>query len=194
MMEKYCRPTYQTWLVDPVAKLLPLSPTFITFLGLLSGLASAVCIFLSAPFSALALLALSGYLDTLDGTVARLQDEKSQLGTFYDIVSDRIVEVSLILAFFLVDPTRAFLCLLMLISILLCITTFLTVGIFAPNESRKGFFYSEGLIERAETFLFFGAMIWFPSCFSYLAITFSLLVLLTALLRTIGFANIASNK
>jgi hypothetical protein len=79
--------------------------------------------------------------------------------------------------------------LLMLGSILICVTSFLVVGIFLENTSQKSFYYSPGLIERAEAFLFFVLMILFSKAFSILAVIFSILVFLTAALRLYQFAQ-----
>ena len=106
------------------------------------------------------------------------------MGAILDITCDRCVEFSIILGLYLVDPTsRPFLSFMMLGSVLVCVTTFLVVALFTPNESEKGFHYSPGLIERAEAFLFFGLMILFPPLFTPLAALFSILVFLTGLLR-----------
>ena len=78
----------------------------------------------------------------------------------------------------------------MLMSILICITSFLVVGIFSPNTSEKGFFYSPGFIERGEAFLFFIVMAIFPSLFPFFSLLFFSLVFLTALIRLVQFRRI----
>ena len=88
----------------------------------------------------------------------------------------------------LVDPVhRALWCFLMLGSMLLCITSFLVVGIFVANDSHKSFHYNPGIMERAEAFIFFIAMMLWPSAFVGLAMLFSLLVTLTAIIRLTQF-------
>ncbi|NCT57292.1 MAG: hypothetical protein GW760_06250 [Legionella sp.] len=72
-----------------------------------------------------------------------------------DITTDRFVEFVVLLALWSVSPQeRGFCAILMLGSILLCITSFLIVGIFTANDSDKGFRYSPGIMERAEAFSF----------------------------------------
>jgi archaetidylinositol phosphate synthase len=51
--------------------------------------------------------ALSGLVDLLDGTVARLQDRESPFGNYLDTMLDRIVEVVLYLGLVLVWPIPA---------------------------------------------------------------------------------------
>lgn len=105
---------------------------------------------------------------------------------------DRIVEFSAVLALYLFDPQhRATLTILMLGSILLCITSFLVVGIFSNNTSQKSFYYSPGIMERAEAFLFFIVMTLFPDYFNFLAAVFCFLVCLTALIRLFEFKRSA---
>lgn len=185
------RKKYQSLLIDPLLKLKwiqKLHPKWLTLTSLLFGL--AICIFLPLghPYAALLCLALSGFFDTLDGSLARHLNCISDQGAVLDITADRIVEFSIILALFFVAPLeRGLYCLLCMGSILFCITTFLVVGIFSKNESNRSFQYSFGIIERAEAFIFFGAMLLFPSAFVYLAILFSILVFLTGGVRIYEF-------
>ncbi len=181
---------FQNIFVTPLAKVLPLevSPTNITFTACLFGLAIAPLLALGMASAAFSCLLFTGYLDILDGTLARLRSVTSAHGTVLDIVSDRIVETAIILGFFFVDPQqRAFACLLMLAAVLICVTSFLVVGIFTENSSEKSFHYSPGLVERGEAFLFFGAMILLPNFFIFLAYLFAALVLFTALKRVLDY-------
>lgn len=125
----------------------------------------------------------------LDGSLARHQNKTSPIGAALDITADRLVEFAIILGLFLIDPhKRGLLCLLMLGSVLLCITTFLVVGIFSENQSEKGFHYSPGLMERTEAFAFFALMMLFPIYFTPLAAIFSALTFFTAGKRLYEFS------
>lgn len=189
MLEYWIRPIYQQLCVDHVAGKLTeyASPIKITLLSGLFGLLTLPALAMNHSLIALFFLLLSGYLDTLDGTVARLSGSVSNLGSVLDIVTDRTVELTVIASFALVNPARLWLCLIMLGSILLCITSFLVVGIFTPNDSSKSFHYSEGLIERPEAFVFFSLMIALPTYFNDLAFLFIILVLYTTLARLFSF-------
>ena len=73
-----------------------------------------------------------------------------------DISSDRLVEFAIVFGLLIIDPsTRAIPAALMLGSILVCVTTFLIVGMFTDNHTQKSFFYDVGLMERAEAFFVF---------------------------------------
>lgn len=199
MIDSYLRSTYQTRLIDPVLKI-PIfryvNPSLITLLGCLTGILSAFLIYQGFPYIAFSALLFSGYLDTIDGSLARLYGLESKKGTVFDIFCDRIVEFSIILGLCLLQPEiRGIPCLIMLGSVLLCITSFLAVGIFSEESDRtkeetvKGFYYSPGLIERTEAFVFFSLMILLPNFFISLSFTFSVLVLLTGFIRIFQFAR-----
>ncbi len=192
MLEENLRHHYQKWFVDPVAKAIQhyINPLHITILSGLLGLLVIPTLYYSKIALALLLLVSSGYLDTLDGTVARQTKASSAFGSAMDIVTDRLVEISVVIGLWLVDPThRAFLSLLMLASMLLCITSFLVVGIFTSNDSHKGFHYSPGIMERAEAFIFFILMMLLPMYFVPLSILFIILVMLTTVIRLIEFRS-----
>lgn len=187
MIDSYFRSTYQNVLVDPVVSRLAqqkITPNGITLCACLVGIGFAPAMWLSYPYLAATLLLISGYLDTLDGSLARHTNSSSDAGAILDIVCDRIVEFAAVLGLFFYAPqTRAMPCLLILGSFYLCITTFLVVGIFESNDSEKSFHYSPGLIERTEAMIFFILAAVFENNFFILAAVFSVLVFLTAFIR-----------
>lgn len=190
MIDSYFRPPFQKLLIDPIARrLVGVPANLITALSCLLGLAVIPLLAFDFSIAAASALIFSGYLDALDGTIARLRRESSPFGTVLDICADRVVESAVVIGLLLVDPDRALLCLAMLASILLCITSFLVVGIFSENDSHKSFHYSPGLIERAEAFLFFLGMMLLPTIFAPLATAFAALVILTAVLRIRQFGG-----
>lgn len=190
MIEQTIRPYYQALLVDRSAIWLQqrVSPNTVTLLSGLFGLLILPALWLNYSVLAIALLLLSGYFDTLDGTLARLTQRTSAWGSVLDIMMDRLVELMVVFALWGIDPSsRGIGCLIMLSSMLLCISSFLVVGIFTENSSHKSFHYSPGIMERAEAFLFFIAMIIWPNIFTVLAVAFSILVTLTAIVRLYQF-------
>ncbi|MFN7097964.1 MAG: CDP-alcohol phosphatidyltransferase family protein [Gammaproteobacteria bacterium] len=195
MLETRYREYYQRWLINPMLKLLSnwLSATRVTVMaGLVGFLVMPLLWFHLCGYATLCLL-LSGYLDTLDGSLARVQQMATPHGAVLDIVTDRFVEIMVIIGLWGVAPDhRSLLCLLMLASILMCVTSFLVVGIFTQNEGAKSFYYSPGLIERAEAFIFFILLIWLPHQFVLIASIFSALVLLTAISRIYQFFKLQS--
>ncbi len=188
MLEQRVRPWFQRYFVLAIAKYCAtrVSANTVTLLSLIVGLCAAVMVVFE-PMVAIVLLLLSGYLDILDGSIARLQNSSSPLGTMLDILSDRLVESFMIIAIFVVQPQFAIVGLVMMMSITVCISSFLLVGIFSQQESQKSFYYSAGLMERAETFIFFIVMIVFPSSVLWLGILFTVLVLWTTFYRVWEF-------
>jgi archaetidylinositol phosphate synthase len=198
MLDYYLRPALQQMLIAPIADRLQYynfcSANVVTSIALLFGLLAAILTWNQWPMLACTLLIFSGYCDVLDGSIARLKQQTSAIGTVYDIVADRIVEISIMIALYFINPNiRATPCILMLSSVLLCVTSFLVVGIVSENKSEKSFHYSPGLIERAEAFLFFIAMILLPKHFVILSYMFSFLVFITTLLRIAEFRNKSIN-
>ncbi len=191
MLEAFLRPHIQALCVDPVAKRCHAIPAnLITLASCISGLLCLPALMAGWSYTATLLLVISGYLDILDGTVARFTLSSSAWGSILDIFADRLVELAVIIGLFAIDPsTRAWPALAMLGSCYLCITSFLVVGIHSSNHGHKSFFYSVGLIERAEAFLFFVTMIWLPHAFVPLAVLFVSLVTLTAVLHLYQFVK-----
>lgn len=191
MLELWLRPLYEKWLLTPMLKLVLkepngwiVSPHTITIFGAMIGIISALLLSLGFAILAVIALLISGWLDSLDGAFARATDQSSPEGCVLDIFCDRLVECAIVLSLFSVAPmSRASLTLFMMCSILLCVTSFLLVGIFSQNESEKNFHYSRGLMERPEAFLLFTLMMLIPSWFSSLSLLFSILVFYTALKR-----------
>jgi phosphatidylglycerophosphate synthase len=182
MLENRLRQHYQQWFLEPIAKAIQnfSSPLAITVLACLSGILILPALYLHHAAIALILLITTGFLDTLDGTIARLKNQCSDIGTMFDIISDRIVECAIIIGFYLYAPQqRSLSCLILLATIFLCVTSFLVVGIFTKNQSQKSFYYNSALIERFEAFIFFALMICLPHYFNLLSYSLSFLVLLT---------------
>ncbi|APA83694.1 CDP-alcohol phosphatidyltransferase family protein [Francisella tularensis] len=188
MIEQKIRPVFQRIFVDSIAKSIApvIAPNLITLISLVVGLVAAIAFFIN-QYLCIFLLLLSGYFDILDGSVARLQGSSSSFGTILDILSDRFVESFIIIAIFINQLDIAWVGLLMMMSIIVCISSFLLVGIFSQKESSKSFYYSPGLIERAETFMFFIVMILFSNMVLILGLIYTLLVLWTTLYRCYEF-------
>jgi len=194
MIENKMNEVYQKILITPVIEKfiskICRQPSTLTLLAAFCGVLVMVSLLFKAPLLACLFLILSGYLDSLDGALARYLKKTSPIGAVLDIVSDRFVEFMIILGLFAVSPSsRGVYSLLMLGSTLICVTSFLVVGIFSENNSEKSFHYSPGLMERPEAFLFFLLMILIPSWYEGLAILYTMLVLLTAGIRINQFSS-----
>ncbi len=196
MLDSQFRSPFQAIFFHPLAKLLTrlgLRPNQITIAAIVFGLIAASALALDHRILALAMLALSGILDAVDGTMARLLKQSSDRGCVLDIFGDRLVEVFIVVGLYWHEPSsRGWSTLLLLASFYLCVTSFLLSGIFEKNHSHKSFHYSPGIIERGETFVFFFVVIIFDDIFNYAAPVFASLVILTSLIRLTELIKLVS--
>lgn len=154
----------------------------ITFLAFIIGIVSAVIFYCGYNLIAVMILWFSGLLDAVDGTMAR-KTRTTSFGTILDITFDRLVEISIIVVIAMKFPNYNFLLILLLSSIIISMTVFLTVGALSDKQSEKSFYYQPGLAERTEGFLFFSFMMLFNAHINVIITIFSLAIIYTALQR-----------
>lgn len=178
--------------VDPIIHLvarlmirLGIEANHITVASFVLGLGAGICILAKLPLTALTLLWTSGFLDALDGAVARRNGNSTPWGALMDITCDRLVELSLILSLGIRHDEALLPLLILACSVIFSMTVFLTVGALTPKTGKKAFYYQAGVAERTEGFLLFSAMILFPRFLSPLTLLFAGIVVLTGLQRLI---------
>ncbi|WP_394219740.1 CDP-alcohol phosphatidyltransferase family protein [Halobacillus trueperi] len=154
----------------------------ITVLALFIGLGTSVLYVLGFPILALVFLWLSGFLDAVDGTMAR-NTKTSPFGTVMDITFDRIVEIGMIIAIAYVHPEVLWPLLLLSVSIIVSMTIFLVVGAVSEKAGIKSFYYQAGLAERTEGFVLFSVMLLFPSFLFWSTLLFFAVELFTGIQR-----------
>lgn len=187
MLDTHAR-KYTNRLFSAIAALLlrlGLTPNQVTALAFILGITSGAVLYSEHPMIAVALLWLSGLLDAVDGEMARRSGRSSVRGAQMDIISDRLVELSIVWGLALRRPD----CLLPLLglvsAILISMTVFLTTGMLTPKKGKKSFYYQAGLMERTDGFLAFTAMMLFPSALSVLTWIYAGLIGITILQRLI---------
>lgn len=87
--------------LDPIARgmaKIKLSPTAVTILGLLVTIGGSAFIAAGEYVAGSLIAGFGGFLDALDGPLARLQGKASQRGAFVDTMSDRLGEVAIFAA------------------------------------------------------------------------------------------------
>jgi archaetidylinositol phosphate synthase len=195
MLETYLRAPIQRVAVDPIAKRLSLSPSVLTICAMALGLIGMGMLFFKAIFLGLFFFSVAGFFDILDGSVARMHQKTSAMGTVLDLTLDRVVEVAMVFSLYFLGEGRDLYCLMMLASMYICVASFFSVTLFDSQRKssphKKSFAYSPGLVERAETFAFFFLMVLFESQFKLLAFAYTALTLLTACIRLIEFKRSA---
>ncbi|ALS78726.1 CDP-alcohol phosphatidyltransferase family protein [Planococcus kocurii] len=150
----------------------------VTKIAFIVGMSSGLFIYLDQPFWAVVVLWFSGYLDVVDGTMAR-KTKPSAWGTLLDISFDRLVEISVILGLAFRFPDSMWALLLLSASIIVAMTVFLTVGALVDKEGMKSFYYQAGLAERTEGFILFTLMIVFSTYLTTIALIFFAVQLVT---------------
>jgi CDP-diacylglycerol--glycerol-3-phosphate 3-phosphatidyltransferase len=179
LIDTYAR-GYFSKLFLAIAKLLlslHVKPLHVTVFSLFIGVVGAIYFYVGLHITSLILLWLSGFMDVLDGELARLSNQSSQKGALLDIFFDRIVEISYIFAFIGTASSESLL--VLSCTIILSMTLFLSVGAMSQKESKKAFYYQAGLIERTEGFILFSLMIMFADFSTYIAYLFAFLIFLT---------------
>ena len=176
--------------VNPIIELgaefllkLKLTPNNVTILALLLGVSTSIFLYFDMQIIAVTLLWVSGYLDAVDGAMARRSNSSSSFGTLLDIVSDRIVEVSIVLVLGLKFVDVRYNLIVLTVCILMSMTIFLTVGALSEKKGVKSFYYQAGVAERSEGLIFFSFMILIPSYLGIITNIFSVLIIITAIQR-----------
>lgn len=159
-----------------------LSANQVTVMAFIIGSATGLVYYLGFPIIAVILLWLSGFLDAVDGTMARLT-KPSSFGTVMDVTFDRIVEISVILGVAFLHPDSMWALLLLSVSIIISMTIFLTVGAVSEKQGMKSFYYQAGLAERTEGFILFSVMMLFPSIVLFTTLLFFAVELYTGIQR-----------
>lgn len=175
--------------VQPIIKALAnlcirlgLTANNVTIIAFMIGLLTPFFVYFGYPLLGVGLLWLSGLLDAVDGTIARIKGS-NLFGALMDVTFDRIVEIGIILSLALMYPKYSFLFTVLASTIIISMTIFLTVGSLSSKVSEKSFYYQAGMAERTEGFIFFSAMILFPQYLNIILILFIGIILFTALQR-----------
>lgn len=184
MIEAHIRPKLQP-IFDAVGTIIaPLfSPNILTLCAFILGVISAVCIATYHMYWALTFLLLSGGCDVLDGTVARLSNQSSNLGAYIDLIADRMVEAAAILGFMIAYPDYYVAYITFFVAVLLHFSTFLAAGALFKNTGEKSIHYDRSLVERAEAFVIFAFMLLVPEHLNSALLFFNGVVMLSGFSR-----------
>ncbi len=164
---------------------LNLTANNVTGIALLLGILTSVFIYIDMNILAVITLWISGYLDAVDGSIARKTKTTSLFGTLMDITFDRIVETSIILSLAMKYSNARINFIVLLICIIISMTIFLTVGALVEKKGMKSFYYQAGVAERSEGFLMFSLMILVPNYIVIFTNLFSAIIFITIIQRII---------
>jgi CDP-diacylglycerol--glycerol-3-phosphate 3-phosphatidyltransferase len=90
--------TGSKWLMDRIVGALAatgVNPNFLTFLGLVVNFVAAAMFAIGHFFTGALIIFFAGFLDMLDGQVARRQNRVTAFGAFYDSTLDRYADMAL---------------------------------------------------------------------------------------------------
>lgn len=180
-LRKNVQPFFDT--IGKVLVAMKLTPNAVTVIAFVTGLLSAVALGFKLNFIALSLLWLSGLLDVLDGTVARLTGKSSPQGAYMDLIFDRLVEAAIILGLYHAYPKFTWMYLLFFVAVLFNFTTFIVAGALFKNEGNKSMHYDVGIAERTETFIVFSLLMLLPKYIFIILLVFNLIVFMTGMIR-----------
>ncbi|WP_419741800.1 CDP-alcohol phosphatidyltransferase family protein [Paraclostridium dentum] len=164
---------------------LNLTANNVTIIALILGILTSVFIYIDMNILAVITLWISGYLDAVDGCIARKTKTTSLFGTLMDITFDRIVETSIILSLAMRYSNARINFIVLLICIIISMTIFLTVGALVEKKGMKSFYYQAGVAERSEGFLMFSLMILVPNYIVIFTNLFSVIIFITIIQRII---------
>jgi phosphatidylglycerophosphate synthase len=166
----------------------------VTILAFAVGLMSCAALCLKWYWPSVAILWISGLFDAVDGTISRKMGTSSPLGALLDVVFDRIVEISILMALIFIQPELALYVAIVLGTIIVSMTIFLTFGAAVkttPNDkadskkSDKSFYYQAGVAERSEGFIMLSLAIVIFDYRHIVLLVFAGMILFTAVQRFI---------
>lgn len=155
----------------------------VTILAMLIGVSSGIFTYLGYNYIGVLVLWLSGYLDAVDGTIARETNSSSAFGTIMDITFDRMVEASVIIGVASRYRELSYSAMLLSISIIITMTIFLTTGSLTDKKSEKSFYYQAGLAERTEGFIMFSLIILLKDKAEIMIYALTIMIIITILQR-----------
>src|SRR6056297_73415 len=175
-------------LLDPFAKTVGrvFSPNVVTLISLLIGAASVAAVAFGYLGTGLILWLLNRITDGLDGAVARVTDNSSDLGGYIDIMADFIIYATLPIAFALQSPLEG----VLTAAAILLAAFYINAGAWmylsallekrgrASSREVTAVTMPEGLIGGTETVVFFTLFFLLPQ---FLVLLFYLMAALTLL-------------
>ncbi len=166
------------------------SANAVSLIGFACGIAAAASIASQYFLVGAVLIGASRLFDGLDGAVARAT-QPTDLGGFLDITLDFLFYASIPLAFAFANPLiNAIPATVLLAAFIGTGSSFLAFaaiaakrGIQNSNYPNKSFYFIGGLTEATETIVVFVAMCLWPNYFYVFAYSFSVLCLITIVMR-----------
>ncbi len=162
---------------------LNITPQTITWGAFALGILASILVTQGWMLLSIFLLWLSGLLDVLDGTVARLTKNSTKGGAYMDLILDRMVEAVYVLAFAYKFPQANYAFLFFYIAVIFNFTTFIVAGGLFQNTGVKSIHYDVGIAERTETFIVFTLMALLTNYVFPILMVFNAIIFMTGIIR-----------
>lgn len=177
-------------LMIPLARQLfgSVHPNVVSVIAMFVGLAAAGAILYHMYWAGLGLWVLNRILDGLDGVVARVHEKQSDFGGYLDLLLDFVVYLAIPIAFMWALPSQANIWsgIALLSAYIINLLSWSTLSALIEKRTLQStnrltsLEMPTGLIEGAETILFYSLFFLLPNYIAYLFATMALLVLFTA--------------
>lgn len=204
MFDRYLIPLIKNPLNGMAKRLAAFSvrPNQVTVFGFLVGLLAALAIANQMYLLGVMGIVLNRVLDGLDGALARLTANQSDVGGYLDIVFDFIFYSAIIFGFAWANPDQNALAAAFLIwSFIGTGSSFLAFAIMAAKHKierleygTKSLYFLGGMTEGSETIACFVLMCVLPNQFVLLAVVFGVFCWITTATRIIAAYNMLSSK
>jgi len=129
--------------MDPIARRIPINPNILTIIGLLISILSAYMFSQKELLLGGIFIALSGFVDILDGAVARNHFTRTQFGGILDSTSDRFADAFILIGIIYGGYVDWFIG-------VLAIVASLSVSYVRARVESEGIGGNVGIAERAE--------------------------------------------
>ncbi|MEZ4631547.1 MAG: CDP-alcohol phosphatidyltransferase family protein [Deinococcales bacterium] len=189
MIDRYLRSAKDKVLCFTAKALQKIHPNYLSLSALAIGLMGACALALGHYGLGLALWLFNRYIDGLDGAVARISQQQSDQGGYLDIICDFAIYALLPIALTISLPTPSNLWALvaLLSSFYINAASWMYLAALlekrAVKHSLTSIIMPAGLIEGAETILFFSLFMLFPEHLYQLFSLMATLVIITVIQR-----------
>jgi archaetidylinositol phosphate synthase len=160
-----------------------LAPDTLSLAAAGTGVVAGALLLVDRGGAALAVLAVSGLLDAVDGRVARLGAGATPWGGVLDLTGDRVVEAAMLLGLAVPRPHLHVPALVLAATWYVNLCVFLAVGAASARRPEKLIAYPPGLLERSEALVFAVVVVALPPLAAAALWLYAALEVLTAAQR-----------
>jgi archaetidylinositol phosphate synthase len=174
---------------------LRISPNTMSFISFLVGMAGAYYIASGELIAAVALIIISGILDAVDGSIARIAGKASKWGAFIDSTFDKVVEIAIFIGIFIFNPELALIVILSISFMMLSSYTNKHIAAFnLESKDHRPFSYVYTFADRLERMAIVCAALILPAFMREILYIYLILLFLSFMHRVISAHGILKEK